>query len=86
MALAFREIVLVSIHNINPMPFSGEQLLIYVRYRLSKQKIELPEYCTVFPSNVAVDVIILLVSSPPEIRVLRSGVLSSLNNEACPSN
>jgi len=85
-ALAFREIVLVSIHNINPMPFSGEQLLIYVRYLISKQKIELPEYCTVFPSNVAVDVIILLVSSPPEIRVLCSGVLSSLNNEPCPSN
>ena len=49
MTLALWEVLAISIQSVNPLPFLNEQLLICVRCRIPKEKIGLPEDCTVLP-------------------------------------
>jgi len=86
-ALTFGQIVSIPFQSIDPLSFPSEQLLIRVRYYVSKQKIGFLRIAQFSPSKRAVDMIDRRVrSSPPEMRALHSGVLPSLNNKTCPSN
>jgi len=78
---------LIPFKGINPLPFPGEQLLSVSSATSPNKKLGFLRIAQFSPSKKAVEMIVLRVrSSPPEMKALRSGVLPSLNNEACPSN